>query len=81
MRKTHETIGTEPGAESRTRRERRDRTMDELFKLVPQTFGYADECMRVLNLNRQRPRNHPGRIFMARHIKTLRDIHRSRDHG
>ena len=61
------------------RRARRDRAIRELFEIGPQLFGYADECLRVLNLNRQRSRGHEGRGALARDIKLRRGIARSRN--
>ena len=50
----------------------------DLHRLVPHVPGYIEETMRVLQLNRARSRGHPGRTFVARDLKTLREIQRSR---
>ena len=58
--------------------QRRDRAIRKLFELGPHVSGFPDEAMRVLKLNRQRPRGHAGRIFMGRDIRTRREMQRSK---
>ena len=65
-------------SEKESRVKRRDRRIRELYKIIPYKVGYPDEAMRVLRLNRQRERNHPGRIFVARELQIRRDIQRER---
>ena len=60
------------------RHQRKEEAIRKLFEIGPQMPGYAAECMRVLALNRKRPRGHAGRIFLARDLKTRREIQRSR---
>jgi hypothetical protein len=61
------------------RRERRDRRIRKLFESgLHASWLCVNEQMGVLELNRNRPGGHPGQAFVARDIKLLRDIQRSR---
>jgi len=52
---------------------RRDNAIRKLYE-AQTTLLYSHEVMRVLELNRQRERGTPGRIFLARDIQARRTI-------
>ena len=76
MSKPNETIGT--GEQDDMPRHRlRDRVIRKLFAIGSRTSLYVNESMRVLEMNRQCPRGHAGRMFLARDIKSRREIQRA----